>query len=144
MLCNDCHKLIQRADIDSYDISLPQSRAAVREEVTVDQFLVSLKANCYLCTRLQLELGNEKWDFIFDRDVRALLVTFDKVAHNELLSPNLISLRLGCKLTPLVNQLPAGDSWSHGYLQVSVIPQKTRWDLNCLLRVDNHTLLFPR
>ncbi len=122
MLCDDCRQLIQQSELLSPD-------GQVTREVTTTEFEAAIKAKCYLCTRLRIQLGDGKWTHILSDLPKDNLIAFDK---SLTAAPNFSLVRLGCKLTPIVghdlNGLPTeGKGYSYGYLQVTVAPQTSRW-----------------
>lgn len=124
MLCDDCRRLIQQAD---HEFHLDRSPSAVKQEVSTTDFLSAITSNCYLCTRLRIELGDEKVKSLISELPKTNLVAFDKSAHCHV-SNNNILVRLGCKLTPLCGITDAGEdilgkSYSYGYLQVALLPR---------------------
>jgi hypothetical protein len=121
MLCDNCRQLIQQSELLAPDEQLTH-------EVTTTDFEAAIKAKCYLCTRLRIQLGDEKWAHILLDLPKDNLITFDKSLTAAL---NFSLVRLGCKLTPIIghdsNGLPVeGKGYSYGYLQVTVAPQTSR------------------
>ncbi|KAK7903373.1 hypothetical protein LTR67_001392 [Exophiala xenobiotica] len=121
MLCDNCRQLIQQSELLA-----PDEQATY--EVTTTDFEAAIKAKCYLCTRLRIQLGDEKWTHILSDLPKDNLITFDKSLTAAL---NFSLVRLGCKLTPIIGHdssgLPVeGKGYSYGYLQVTVAPQTSR------------------
>lgn len=130
MLCDDCYNLIKEVDTAVEPGTLARTFFPKRH-VTLDQFLASLNAKCYLCTRLRLTLGARRWQAILDHYKTLYRVEFDKSADYSL---GVIFVRIGCKFTKLT-QPPTqehqddhhaiGDSWSYGYSKFVLSPQES-------------------
>ena len=129
MLCDDCRELIQLAD-QEFESATPENPFVAKREVSTAAFAASVHGECYLCTRLLIQLGDAKWQHILSDLPGTNLVAFDKSAHCH--PPSLILVRLGCKLTPITaheqDATPVlGKSYSYGYLQIAVLPKYERW-----------------
>jgi hypothetical protein len=127
MLCDDCGNLIWDADTAIFSGEAPET---LKREVTTNVFQSSIDGKCYLCTRLLVMLGHEKWHHILHDLPAANLVTFDKSAAHD--APHLIHIRLGCKLTPILRRDEHGcpdvfgNGYSYGYLQIALLPLHQR------------------
>ncbi|KAL2399883.1 hypothetical protein ABEF93_002573 [Exophiala dermatitidis] len=122
MLCHDCRALIRQADdvLCSCEIQM-----TVKTEVSTAEFEAAIRDKCYLCMRLRLQLGDFKWQHVVSSLPKTNLVDFDKAASCH--PPSMILVRLGCRLTPILNQgqegMPLlGSSYSYGYIQVALLP----------------------
>lgn len=129
MLCHDCRALIRQADdvLCSCEIQM-----TVKTEVSTAEFEAAIRDKCYLCMRLRLQLGDFKWQHVVSSLPKTNLVDFDKAASCH--PPSMILVRLGCRLTPILNQgqegMPLlGSSYSYGYIQVALLPgpPSLRW-----------------
>ena len=75
MLCGDCRALIQNVDDilfkgESCDNAVNDETSIIKHEVSTETFHKSVQAQCYLCTRLFVRLGDEKWHHILhDREL---------------------------------------------------------------------------
>ncbi|KAL2421808.1 hypothetical protein ABEF95_007851 [Exophiala dermatitidis] len=122
MLCHDCRALIRQAD----DVFCShKSQMTVKTEVNTTEFQAAIGDKCYLCTRLRLQLGDSKWQHVVSSLLKTNLVDFDKAASCH--PPSMILVRLGCRLTPILNQGQEGkpllgSSYSYGYIQVALLP----------------------
>jgi hypothetical protein len=138
MLCDSCLSLIRDADnVISFDdpewdltITDAGTTSSFKCEVYTEEFQQSVDQKCYLCTRLFNQLGAEKWKNILHSLPRTHVVAFDKsIEYGDLCS---FRMRLGCKLTPILesskNGRPAllGKGYSYGWVQVKLEVQGKR------------------
>lgn len=124
MLCDDCCRLVQKADHEFYSTNSP---APIKQEVSTTELLSAVASKCYLCTRLHIELGDQKWNHLSSHLSKTNLISFDKSAHCHVQDNNIL-VRLGCKLTPFsgstdIGEPVLGKSYSYGYLQVALLPR---------------------
>lgn len=131
MLCHDCCRLVQHAD---HEFHFAKPPIPVKQEVSTEELLTAVASKCYLCTRLYIELGDQKWQHLSSHLPKTNLVSFDKSAHCHVPDNNIL-VRLGCKLTPLYSAGVSasgrpilGKAYSYGYLQVALLPRNIqRW-----------------
>ena len=127
MLCEDCQVLVQEAD---KVIFCGETSETIKREVSTQVFQRSVEEKCYLCNRLFIMLGSEKWRQIINELLARNLISFDKSVDCDV--PHLIHMRLGCKLIPIVQRGDEGSAdvfgtaYSYGYLLVSLLPVRQR------------------
>ncbi len=129
MFCDDCQRLVQGADhVIPHRLFGPtvEGPIIVRQEVLTQDFQDSLRRKCYFCTRLRVELGDDKWHRILHELPKTCQVVFEKSAKWDQYGTSML-VRLGCELTPLVNTdgkgeaVVFGKAGSFGYLQLSLL-----------------------
>ncbi|KAJ9602069.1 hypothetical protein H2200_013429 [Cladophialophora chaetospira] len=129
MLCEDCQQLVQDADHawtswshDGVDVD----STVLKREVSTQEFQLSLHRKCYFCTRLLVVLGDDKWHRILYELPKTNVIVFDKSAEWDHIG-QLILVRLGCRLTPILQTdaeeqpVVVGKGSSFGYLQLSLL-----------------------
>lgn len=132
MLCKDCQSFIQ--EIDRLSETSVHEHTPKREVCTQD-FRRSLDQKCYLCARLLVQLGDEKWQHILNELPKTNLVVFEKSVQ-IFDTPFTPLIRLGCRVTPILQSntngepvaLDEGKRYSYGYLQFSLLVQSKRFE----------------
>lgn len=130
MLCGDCQSFIQEVD----RISETDAHEHIpKRELCTEDFRRSLDQKCYLCTRLLVQLGDDKWQHILNELPKMNLVVFEKSVQIYY-TPFTPLIRLGCRVTPILQSdgngepvtVDEGKRYSYGYLQFSLLVQDKR------------------